>query len=536
LFAGVVLNWPELDGAPGSRPPDDPHAALCLAHERFGESLARRIEGSASFVVQPVGGREGLAVADRLGQHPIFFRESNQGPQTALAVQALVGERDARRIDAETVATFLMVASRPRGKTFWRDVGRLEAGEAAVVAAGGLRVQSYWSPANATAGVIPDADFAGELRNLLGRVVGQYERACQPPVGLTLSSGLDSGSIAAALNSPGAVLPLHFSSPEVLESDETALARAVAFGVGMPAGIVVRMDANGPFAGDSLELSASLDGPRTLYYVEAWTAMLALAGQAGVRTVFTGLGGDELFGGVVFGYGDLLLAGQVRPLVHLLGQHVPASSLGLPLLLWRHVLGPLLSQSLQRRRSRVARVDGSPWIARRLVQSVADAQVPSGWQRRRPSWSRRLEQAGQQAASWEIAELTQLGRRLGLEIVHPLLDRRLVEFAVSLPAWEACRGGIPKRVLREAFAHRLPRQVVDARGYVVPAAIYRREIADRQSAKVWNLLTDMRAADLGFVSQSLLRSAYARFQGGEDLPPTFWRALCLEAWLRRVFS
>jgi asparagine synthase (glutamine-hydrolysing) len=60
----------------------------------------------------------------------------------------------------------------------------------------------------------------------------------------------------------------------------------------------------------------------------------------------------------------------------------------------------------------------------------------------------------------ERAEIwAQIGARHGLSFAFPLLDRRVVEFALSLPSELFLRGGFRRRLFRDAMADVLPESV-----------------------------------------------------------------------------
>ena len=62
-----------------------------------------------------------------------------------------------------------------------------------------------------------------------------------------------------------------------------------------------------------------------------------------------------------------------------------------------------------------------------------------------------------------------------VEVRLPFLDRRVAEFALSLPSGLLFRGNVTKRVLRDAFRGLVPDVVLDRRekvGYETPEAMW----------------------------------------------------------------
>lgn len=52
-----------------------------------------------------------------------------------------------------------------------------------------------------------------------------------------------------------------------------------------------------------------------------------------------------------------------------------------------------------------------------------------------------------------------VGAMLSVEVRHPFLDKRLVEFCLALPSDQSLRDGWTRRILRRALAHTLPKEV-----------------------------------------------------------------------------
>jgi asparagine synthase (glutamine-hydrolysing) len=123
----------------------------------------------------------------------------------------------------------------------------------------------------------------------------------------------------------------------------------------------------------------------------------------------------------------------------------------------------------------------------------------------------------------------------GLEMRHPLLDHRLVDFAARLPASQSFRAGVRKVILRNAMSGDLPEEVSKRRTKVYPTALAHLGLREKETAKVWRLLEDMRCADLGLVDPDVLRDEYRTFVEGRHNRSLFWYALTLEDWLRRYF-
>jgi hypothetical protein len=115
------------------------------------------------------------------------------------------------------------------------------------------------------------------------------------------------------------------------------------------------------------------------------------------------------------------------------------------------------------------------------------------------------------------------------------LDHRLLEFAASLPTDQTFRAAQRKIIVRNAMQGLLPPVVLEMWDKILPGAITHRGLREREQSKVLHLMTDMRAAELGFVDQPRLLQAYQDYLAGRNNSAIFWNTLTLEDWLRRWF-
>jgi len=95
---------------------------------------------------------------------------------------------------------------------------------------------------------------------------------------------------------------------------------------------------------------------------------------------------------------------------------------------------------------------------------------------------------------------------------------------------------VRKIILRNAMRGFLPDRVVNRRDKVYPNAIAERGLRERERAKVWALMTNMVAAEMGFVDEARLREEYQRYLDRQTRSALFWYTLTLESWLREYFT
>jgi len=125
----------------------------------------------------------------------------------------------------------------------------------------------------------------------------------------------------------------------------------------------------------------------------------------------------------------------------------------------------------------------------------------------------------------------------GLEARHPLLDKRLIEFALNIPDGQRVRHGCTKFVLRAALD-----------GWLADAVRHRRSKADfshiiADALGVLNLAGDLWIARAGWVDGAVLSEMYSRAlaqyaAGAQEYSndiATLWMIAAVEVWYRSAF-
>ena len=115
----------------------------------------------------------------------------------------------------------------------------------------------------------------------------------------------------------------------------------------------------------------------------------------------------------------------------------------------------------------------------------------------------------------------------------PFLDRRIAEFALSLPAQFVHRGGVSKAILRDAVRGTVPDVVLDRRdkvGFEPPHATWMRDPAF--FARIAEVVLDPGARGGELYDRSVLEADVAA--GGWRDPRAAWRVFNLELWLAAI--
>ena len=542
---------------------------LVHAWEEWGEDALNELRGMFAFALLDL--RERYATApilflarDPLGIKPLYYTQTPDGFAFASEVRALLASGlAAKQISQDALTAYLLFGSVSEPVTLLEGVFSLPPGHRMLLYVPDRRrtprARPWWDPSHSPAARDTrkprDLSSAAKgLRPLLEDAVRAHLIA-DVPVGLFLSSGLDSGAIAAlAARAQAGIKSFTLTFPGTA-FDEAELASAVAkrcktTHAEVPldgSAILARLD----------EALAALDQPTmngfNTYFV-SWAAK-----EVGLKVALSGVGGDELFAGYQTFADTPRLAKLIR-----LAWFMPSAL--------RRLVAPLVAGLSARRSSPDAprkaaaawtRPDSLPhayYFARtlfppgQLERTIEPRFRPStinadgvtleptwlGWLERTADEARKLEPVAgiswmemrTYMASTLLRDTDSVSMAQSLEVRVPLLDTLVVEFAESLPDAARWRPGTQKALLVEALGDLLPREILAQRKrtFTLP---WEEWLRGPLRARVEASFASPAAALAPLLRPGGLHSVWSDFLAGKTSWSRPWSLYVLNEWCRR---
>jgi len=256
--------------------------------------------------------------------------------------------------------------------------------------------------------------------------------------------------------------------------------------------------------------------------------VMQTAKAAGVTVLLDGQGGDELFAGYLPVLGWALRSMGMGELVHELRTE-PGRARSLA----RSFAVDFLPMRLRRSHRRHV---ASPYAAASLVESAAEAplQPLTPWLENGTPLRRQLVA---EAFETSLPHLLRYADRSSMawsrEVRLPYLDRRIAEFAFSLPAGFLYADGVTKRIVRDVGRGLVPDSVLARRDKVGFEPPQQEWLNDERFRKtIGEVLLDPGSKarglyDVGAIEEDLGRDRWRDSAG-------IWRALSTELWLREI--
>ena len=540
--------------------------------EEWGEDLLHELRGMFAFGLLDL--RKHFATVpvlflarDPLGIKPLYYAQTEKGFAFASELRALLASGGvARKLSADALTSYLLFGSVSEPVTLIDGVFSLPPGHRLVLhmpeRRRSPRARPWWDPTGSSAARDPKrpCDFASasaRLRSMLEDAVKAHLIA-DVPLGLFLSSGLDSSAIAVlAGRAQRGIQSFTLTFPDT-DFDEGPLAKLVAARTATSHS-EVPLHGKDMLARLDQALAAldqpSMDGINT--YFVSWAAR-----EVGLKVALSGLGGDELFAG----YRTFIDTPKLERLGSI-ARFMPGA--------FRRATAPWVNSLLARKNSAdAARKASDAWLqpnalphayffTRLLfppseVSQLADAHyrrsiVASDGVTLDPTWLAWLERTADQAKSGEpiggvswlemrtymastlLHDTDSVSMARSLEVRVPFLDTPVVEFVTSLPDEARVQPGVSKALLRNALAGMIPPEILNQKKktFTLPWEEWLRN-ALRKSVEA--SLKELAPGLAGHLHAAGVQRVWDNFERGQTTWSRPWSLYVLNEWCRRHVS
>jgi asparagine synthase (glutamine-hydrolysing) len=538
------------------------------AYENWGLDCVKRLRGMFAFaVVEMPQGRAGcparvFLARDRLGIKPLYYAMTDGAFFFASEVRALLASGCiAPEISSEALPSYLLFGSLGEPMTLVEGVMSLPPGHSITVPVGksanAAKPEAYWSAspefgekksAPAMTPIQQDRQ-SQQVRSLLEDAVRSHLIA-DVPVGVFLSSGLDSTALAAlASRVQGGIHTFTVAFPDE-EFSEAKIARRTAKRLGTDhAEFTLSQQEMAERLDEAIAAfdQPSMDGVNT--YFVSWAAR-----QSGLKVALSGLGSDELFGG----YSSFANTVQVARIARA-ARFFPSS-------LRRSVArqfgeGGLfeLSADTTRKAAAAWRDPASlphPYFFTRLLftpERVTSLLGGRGDMSSDSPWKQWLRGAAREAASMDsftsvswlelrsylvntlLRDTDAMSMRNSLEVRVPFLDAPLVDYLLALPGSQKQYGAQKKELLVDALQDLLPEEIVaqPKRTFTFP---WERWLRGGLGERIAAGLADWSPALEAHVQGAAALNVWKEFIDGRTTWSRPWSLYVLNEWVKRNFG
>lgn len=559
VFNGEIYNYKDLRNYLEKhghlfRTHSDTEVILHL-YEEFGTDCLQHLDGIFGFAIWDERKQELLLARDRMGIKPMYYTHLPdwQFIFGSELKAVLANPAVERKIDLIALNEYLSYEYVPTPRTIIRNVWRLEAGHYLIFNRRGVEVQAYDNLSFRQSESRPPVDWRDYSASLYKTLRSAVERelVSDVPVGVLLSGGLDSSTIAALMVDlyPGKVESFTVGFEEG-SFDESKYARQVAQRLNTKHNEMILTSRK---AVDLVaEISNFMDEPFADSSIIP-TYLLSRFARQKVKVVLGGDGGDELFAGYPTVLSHRLIGYYERLVPWVLRAYLAPRLMDKLKVSFDNI-------SLDFRLRRFLAGRGVPLITRhqRWLGSFVDEEKASllqGWIQPvlRETYYQSFEYARECDAKEHLNQILfndqktylegdilykvdRASMAASLEVRVPFLNREVVHFANDLPLDIKLHRFTGKFLLKKMMKGRLPDDIINRtkKGFNMPVAYW-------LSGDLKELMTDMLSPS--FVNrQNLFDSTYVQqltdehFAHRKDNRKLLWTLLMFQVWYKKYIE
>jgi asparagine synthase (glutamine-hydrolysing) len=543
VLNGEIYNFRELRrelaGRQTFRTRGDVEVVLRLYAEE-GIDCLRRLNGMFAAAIWDRAARTLHLARDRFGIKPLFVCEKGDQVAFGSELRTLLagGFPTDRALDPLELRHFLYQKYTSPSGSILGGVEAVPPGTVLSIGPRGRTLRRFWEPPEPT--VPAPADLRQELEERL-QIAARRQLVADVPVGVFLSGGLDSSTLAALVRrvegGPVRTFSVGFEGPDAV--NELPAAREVARALGTEHHELT-MDPDA-VAWDLADILGDLDGPLgDATCIPTW--YMSRLARGGVTVALSGEGADEIFGGYERQRYDVWIDSIGR---------------------WGRAVAPLAMRLAGRRPSaRLSRrlkmpnglerwLDWSKIFTAEEVDALAAVDLPgerevlalhedfaTRWRDRagRDPLNARLEGDRELFLPGDLLpKVDRMSMAHSLEVRVPYLDNELVDWVLPLPGRLKADRRQGKLLLRAVAASMLPEAARRPKqGFDVPVSAWLR---GPLREPMTDLLSEETVRRRGlFRPETVSRMVREHLDGETDHGEPLWLLMALEGWQQRALG
>ena len=526
--------------------------AILHGYEAYGDDVVTHLNGMFGFAIWDLRRRRLLVARDRLGIKPLYYHCSPARFVFGSELKAIIANPQVpAEIDFQAMDRFFLLEYIPSPYTIFKDICKLPPGHRLILEDRCKpRIEQYWN-ITFSPGFHSDEAYIESLEELIRDAV-KIRLMADVPLGAFLSGGIDSSTIVSFMSElmdrPVKTFSIGFGDPTY---NELPYARKVAQAFGTEHHEeFLEADINEM----AMKLVSHFDEPFGDFSIFP-TFLVSEVARRFVTVALSGDGGDEVFAGY-----DTYVAQRLDSRIY---GRLPR---------WfRKWAFPGIMQKVPPRPAKKGLINK----AKRFVEGGA---LPKAWQHTR--WMMFMHQhqkdclyrpdvrtavsgidpaalieqhfndvagvdplAQQQYVDVKtyltddiLVKVDRMSMAASLEARVPLLDHRIVEFALNLPPHLKLKGDKTKVILRSIMADRLPEAVLNKpkEGFSIPLKHWLR-------SELRPLMHDLLSPDAVrkrgyFHPETVVRWMSEHHRRRTDHSHRLWALMVFELWHRNVFD
>ena len=522
---------------------------ILKAYLYWGPDCVEHFLGEFAFILWDPDSHQLFAARDALGARELYYAMNKDFLIMGSYVSMLlVYPKLPKTLNEAKIAKYLAVIWDDDVNTFYETIYHLPPAHCLLINEDSSRLWRYWDvDVTKTIRYSDPGDYAASYLELISDATQNSLRSTHP-VGISLSGGLDSSTIAILAAEQMSTTALagetlncySYVFHELKKCDEEIYAQAVITKASQNHQVKTKLISGDTFwpAPQAQDWWISRDYPFQDPYYFLLQAILVSACEEKTKIMLNGFYGDDLYSGEDYWLIDRLLGfqfGQIASSVKVSHQKLNVSrslvDYGLKALLpekWKNIYHRMRSET-------------PPWVEwlgidllTKIPTEDTDGMQKKKLHFRNPGQRKRYTSLFKSGYPESVTVLQDIAQKNGMEYAFPFLDKRIVEFILSIPSSQISSPGNSRRLLRESMCSKLPDLILKRQDKALLFDLYAKGIYSNETFNLGEYFEHSQIVERGYVNPEWMIKELNqpwRTKSGHIL----WLLISLENWLRKYW-
>ncbi len=509
-------------------------------YKKIGKDILTELNGMFAFCIYDNQTHQFFIARDRMGVKPLFYYYDGNSFAFASEIKALVKLPFIKKeLNEQIIPTYLHLGYIPEPHTIYKNIFKFPSGCYAVFSKNTFNTFTYWKLEDKyDVETLSDEKTAKEKLHALLQSSIQYRMIADVPYGTFLSGGTDSSLVTAIAKQHNSNIQTFTIGFKETQYNEAPYAKAIAkyLNTNHREYILSYQDAINLIP----EIIDTYDEP----YADASaipTMLLSKITKQNVKMILSGDGGDELF----MGYGAYKWAQRLHnpfikilnPLLSNILKYGNTRMQRAALLLnYRHsnnIMSHIFSQEQYFFSEKEIEYYLLSQANKITLSSVAYHQYS---RKLLPEEYQSLFDIKYYLKDDLLVKTDRASMKYGLEIREPLLDYRIVEFAINLNKSLKIKSGCQKYLLKEILYEYIPKEFFNRPkwGFSIPV---KKWLQHELSYLIEDYLSEQEIKKHGIFNHHSISKLIQEYKSGKDyLYNRIWALIIFQQFMKKNFE
>ncbi len=522
----------------------------------YGRSnLPNTLIGDFAFLIWDKRKNTLFCARDALGVKQLYYCQTNHSLIIATEISQLLAHPEVPRdLDEIFIGNFLVFNWVEPERTMFAQIKAVPAATCIYSENGKTQFVKYWQTrAIQNIRYQSDIEYSEHFLELFIRAISDRLRTTREKVGILMSGGLDSCSVAAVIKkkiisdqSPHSLKAYSIIYDNFPLADESAFIRVMEKELGLDIEYILADEFW--FLRDKLAFTPSLETP--MMGTEELNRLIHQRLQSNqIQVLLSGQAGDHLLTGSPRVYTDRIARGDLSVLREMY-QHSNLWGVDFFSMIYRYLLRPFAPDSwvyfYRGLKGQKLEPQFPTWLRRDFIKRIAlrdQSEIPYSEMRHQDRARFEVEKQIKAIPFFTRNQDASI-RKFQLDPRPPYADRRLAEFVIGIPQEQHYSGGLWKRLLRRSMSGILPETIRNRSGKASLEPFYHFSIREKERQHTFDLFNDPISGIMGIIDKDELDKAFSSYCSKKNVQFDFstwittnpWHLICLELWLRNYYG